>query len=240
MIILTNTSNQESSIGLYVFLGILAVGLFLIIFFSARNSSLNKKVNVTSSYIKKIREINESTSFKTISRSSETKTFYLNSKRAYDNFDLYKRKAEFIRDNLSYYEQLVSNINYNIETLNNYNKQIKDIPLTNDEAFAKSNKMSLKSYQKRETKLGAKLLKHPCTSYSLRIKWEYTSPAGRNHYYNYRDFGFSDIKSAVSQFRVTSSFTSRSQESRSNSYTQPRYQQPSPKVYTNDDIEDID
>ena len=240
MIILTKTTNQESPIGIYIFLGILAIGLFLIIFFSVRNSSLNKKVSATSSYIKKIREINDSTSFKTISSNYETKTFYLNSKKAFDNFDLHKRIAEFIRDNLNHFEQLVADISFNIETLNSYNKQIKEIPLTSDEAFAKANKMSLKSYREREIKLGYKLAKHPRTSYSLRIKWEYTSPAGRNHYYDYRDFSFSDIKYIVSQFKTTSSFVSHSKENQSNSYTQPRYKQSSQKIYTNDDIEDID
>jgi len=231
--ILTNLSNSNDSIGNWIFLSVLAFSLFLIIIFYTINKKFNKRVTDTSEYLKKINEINEQINFKTISSSSETKTFYLNSKRAFDNFDLYKRKTEFIKNNLCYYEQLIDDINFNVATLNEYNKQIKSIPLTNDETIAKENKMSLKSYNKREIKLGDKITKHPCTSYSLRIQWEYRSPAGRNYYYRYWDFSFDEVKSIVLQFRASINSHFYDEQKLTN-------QQSSKKIYTNDDIEDID
>ena len=238
--ILSASNGSDSGISLYIFLGVSVVVIFLIIFFSILNKKKNDKVLLSSIYIKEIKEINKKYTFQTLSTTSDTKTFYLNSKRAFDNFDFYKRRSEFIKENLSYYQQIILGIDYNVSTFPEYKKELSQIKTTTDESLAKANKMSLKSFRKREIKLGSKLVKHPQTSYSLRIKWEYTSPAGRNHYSYYRDCSFSDVKSIVQQFTIVPrSKTNYSEPQSRHTYTPPR-PQPTERVYTNDDIEDVE
>ena len=237
--ILSLSNSSNSGIGLYIFLGISAVVICLIIFFSVSNKKRNDRVLLSSVYIKEINEINKKYTFQTLSRSSETKIFYLNSKRAFDNFDFYKRKSEFVKENLSYYQKLIQRIDYNVSTFADYKRELSKINTTTDESLAKAYKMSLKSFRKREIKLGNKLVKHPQMSYSLRIKWEYTSPAGRNHYSHYRDCSFSDVKNIVQQFTVVPIPKSNYSEPQSRHTYTPIRPQPTERVYTNDDIEDV-
>lgn len=238
--ILSSSNSPNSGIDLYIFLGVSAIAIFFIVFFFALNKKKNNRVLLASAYIKEIKDINKKYNFQTLSRMSDTKTFYLNSKRAYDNFDFYKRRGEFVKENLSYYQQVIQKINYNISAFAEYKKELSQIKTTTDESVAKENKMSLKSFRKREIKLGSKLVKHPQMSYSLRIIWEYTSPAGRNHYSNHRDCSFSDIKSLVQQLTITAKQKSYYSDSQPrNTYT-PSRPQPTERVYTNDDIEDVE
>ena len=241
MITLTDSIDLGAYIDLDLLLGLFSIGLLIIIILKIRNHLLNKRVTATSPYLKKIKEINKATDFKPISRTHESKTYRLNSKRSYDNFNSHRGLDEFIRDDLRYYQRLVSDLEHNIETLKEYNKQIKAIPLTSDESITKSNRMSLKSYQKRELKLGSKELKHPTTGYTIKIRWEYTSPAGRNHYSSFKDFYYADIRTVVNQYTVKNSVSSYPIEKTSNTHSRPKpQQQPSQRIYTNDDIEDID
>lgn len=238
--ILSSTNDFNSRIGVYIFLGVSLIAIFFIVFFYALNKKKDNRVLLASTYIKEIREVNKKYNFQKLSRISDTKIFYLNSKRAYDNFDFYKMRGEFVKEYLSYYQQVIQIINYNVSAFAEYKKELSQIKITTNESLAKANKMSLKSFRKREIKFGSKLIKHPQMSYSLRIRWEYTSPAGRNHYANYRDSSFSDIKNIVQQFTVTAkpkSYYSNPQSR--NTYTPPKHQ-PAERVYTNDDIEDIE
>lgn len=236
--ILSSTNNFNNNVALFVFLGVAVIAIFLIIFFSILNKKKNDRVLLASSYIKKIKEINKEYVFQTLTSVSDTKTFHLNSKRAFDNFDFYRRRNEFIKDNIIYYQQVVQKINTNVSLFSDYKTELSMVRTTSDESLAKENKMSLKSFKKREIKLGRKMIKCPQTTYSLRIKWEYTSPAGRNHYSYYRDCSFNDIQSIVQQLTVAKK-TYYSEPRTRNTYTPPRTK-PTERVYTNDDIEDIE
>jgi hypothetical protein len=235
---ITYSSNDDGT-GIYIILGIIAVIVFLAVLFSVLNEKKNNQVLIASPYIKKIKEINQKYIFQTISRASESTSYRVNSKRAYDYFDATKKKNEFIRDNLSYYQQLIEKIKFNVSALDEYKKEISAIPLTKDEGIAKERKISLKSFNNREVKLGAKLLKHPPTAYYLRIHWEYTSPAGRNHYSNYLDCSFNEIKNIVQNYTITQPRSYDSEPQPRTTYNQPKPQQPQ-KKYTSDDIENIE
>ena len=152
MITLTNPIDLGAYIDLDLLLGLFSIGLLIIIILKIRNHLLNKRVTATSPYLKKIKEINKATDFKPISRTHESKTYHLNSKRSYDNFNSHRGLDEFIRDDLRYYQRLVSDLEHNIETLKEYNKQIKAIPLTSDESITKSNRFFLKYNKKRKKK----------------------------------------------------------------------------------------
>lgn len=235
--VISSTNNTNSYIGLYIFLGISILALFLVIFLAVFNKKRNDKVKQLSTYLKEIENINNKYVFYTFSRSMDTKVYHLNSKRSFDNFDYYKREKEYIKENLSYYKKLIEQISFNSSLLIKYKEEISLVKATSDENLIKSSKMSAKSFRKREKKIGDKLIKHPLITYTLRIKWEYTSPAGRNHYSDFFEFLFSDIKSTVCQL-ATDNYTIKygnyqSQQKRI------QKQNESGKVYTNDDIEDV-
>ena len=228
--------NEVDMTGFLLFFLISGIVIFLIIFFAIRNKKKNERVLSNSLYLKNIRELNNKYKFETLSRTSDCKTYYLNSKRSFDTFDYRRKRVEFVRSNMSYYQDLVRKIYFNESAYAEYKREISQVKLTKDESIAKENKLSLASFNKRETKLGNKMIKYPQMSYSLRIRWEYTSPAGRNHYYNYADCSISDIKGMVA---INPTVNNAMPYKPENPYINKR-QQHSERIYTNDDIEDVE
>ena len=210
-------------IGLYIFLAVLGLILFLVIFLSILNSVKNKRVMNNSPYIKDLKTINNRYTFKVIAKTSEKKTFHLNSKKAYTNFDMNKAKLSVIKDNYFYYRNLVNDIEFNIENYKKYKKEVESIYLCSDKNLAKENKMSLKSFNKRETKLAKPLYQYPPMTYTLRIAYEYTSPAGRNHYANHFDVPYPIIKAIVDQIPTGKTNKLEPKEKKSNN--QPKTQE---------------
>ena len=240
-LVFTESFNQNSITTLIVSGVVTAVAVFLIVFFSIFNSVRNKRVLSSSPYIKSIREINKKYGFQVLANTYETKTFHLNSKRAFDNFDYYKRRSEFFIDNLYHFQGIVEKIDFNISSYKQYREELVSIPLTNDAELAKMNKMSLKAFNSREKKLANKMIKIPQMNYSLRIQWEYTSPAGRNHYSFYRDNTYEDIKSIVRcpPTRAKNDYIRPKPQPTFPAVTNRKPQAPR-RVYTNDDIDDIE
>ncbi|MCF0112462.1 MAG: hypothetical protein HUJ60_00615 [Bacilli bacterium] len=218
----------------------LLVILFLVLFFAIRDRILTKRVEKTSPYLKNIREANAAFAFHVLPRPSETKTYHLKSKRAFDSFDPEKKKTEFVKENIAYYEQVVFSITHNQETLVEYKKALEAVKLCEDASFAKANKMSLRAYRKRETKLGNKLIKVPCTSHTLVIAWEYTSPAGRSHYELKRSYPYRAIAAVVSSLNKTRPVKETESPKRAKKPEPPKSMAPEQRIYTNDDIEDIE
>lgn len=237
--LMATASNTNNLVTIVAFTIIAAV-VFLVVFFAVLNSVKNKRVMESSSYIKKVIETNRNYTFRDISKTYEVTTFHLNSKRAFENFNYIKKIGEFINENYSHFLRIVENIEYNTELLKKYKEELSNIPLTTDSELAKANKMSLKSYNAREKKLANKIIKKPIAAYSFRAYWEYTSPAGRNHYEYHCDFSYSEIKNIVG-YRPNVA---------KNDYVKPVVQKTSPstyskpqtpqKVYTNDDIDDVE
>ncbi len=190
-------ADSNGLVGFYVFLGIFVTVLILISVFAGVNSSKNKKVLESSPYIASILELNKRYSFKTIATPKETVSISLKSKKSFDSFNPEMRFGSLISERLAYFQSLIEDVDSNVADLAMYKMEFGTIPLTSDEALAKSSRMSLKSFQERELKLGERLLQKPAIDYSLKIKWHYTSPAGKNHYSNYRVYPYKKVKEAV-------------------------------------------
>lgn len=237
---MATASNVNNLVTAIITLVVIALIVFLAVFFAILNAVRNNRVMKSSPHIKKLIEINRNYNFRNISKTNEVTTFHLNSKRAFENFNYLKKIGEFIRENLSHFLRIVENVEYNIELLKKYKEELNAIPLTTDDELAKANKMSLKSYNARERKLAARITKKPTTTYSFRMYWEYTSPAGRNHYEYHCDFSYSEIKNIVGyRPNVTKNdyVKSATQKSPTTTYNKPQAPQ---RVYTNDDIDDVE
>ena len=187
-------------IGLCAILGVLGALFVVIIVFAIVNHVRNQRVLASSPYISSILETNKNYHFECFFGSNEEVTFHLGSKRSFDNFSSLKKRDEVFKNRLNHFQSVVQKIDYNINTMAAYKRAIAEIPPTKDAAFAKKMGMSLQSYQSRELKLSQKFLLQATTDYKLTIRWEYISPAGRNHYSGHRVFPYADIKDGVARF----------------------------------------
>lgn len=235
------TDNYSSGWIFIILLVALLLIISLIVALYIFNKKRNDRVMLNSQYLKEINAVNKKYSFEKIDHTSEVKIFYLDTKRKFDYFDSYKFGEKYIRDNFSRYLSIVNKIDHNIKTLTEYRFELKQIKHTTDESIAKSNKMSLKSFVKRETKLA--VFKDPVISFTLKIAWEYTSPAGRNYYSDYRDISYLEIKSIVSPLSLRTKPQETkvdSQSVRNGEINERPIVTKEEKIYTLDDIEEID
>ena len=159
---------------------------------------------LSSPYIKSIKELNKKYTFETIQKSNDSKSFILNSKRQFDTFDFNKKGKEYIKDNLGYFNKIIEKIKINKKRYSEYTEELARIRITTNKKLAKSYRMPLKSYNKREIKFGRQFFRHPQVTYSFRISWSYTSPGGRNSYRNYKSYSFDEIVSIVNQLSLSS------------------------------------
>lgn len=233
---LAKTTDNSSLVGI-IFLIILGVGALILIAFLIYNGVQNKKVEKSSPYLKALKEINEKYSFHTIRPKQDKKIFYLNSKRQYDNFD-YPRKCDaYIKDNAYKYSLMVDKVESNKKKLAEYDREIEKAKELTTEETAASVKMKYKNYLKREYKLASKMHKKPDLSFSIYFGWEYTSPAGRNHYSRYCVYDYSNIKSLVFIRKYEAPKETYKPRVTPVSPIKPRTEQ---KTVTLDDIEDLD
>ena len=171
--------------------------IVLVIVVSVIDRKQNALVNANSPYLKEIRLINSKYNFVNIRTTTESKTFYLNSKKQFDNFNYQKRGTFFVRENQGHFAQIVESIKMNRKLLTSYNAEIKAAKNTSDERIADACRMKLQKFVKKENALVTKLIIHPTVNYSLVIKWEYTSPAGRNHYSDKVTFNFDELEEII-------------------------------------------
>lgn len=226
-----------------IILIIISVSMALVIVACVLLFKLKKKRDLivikTSPYIANIKEINSRYNFEKIYNSVESRTYHLKTKRQFDNFDYYKKVVEYVKSNLDYYQVLYYKIDFNLLLLPKYKEELAKIHTTGDESLAKANNMSLRTYVKREIKFGRKLIFNPTTTYRLRIYFEYTSPAGRNHYSHYSDANTQDIREIVEKLSSTKKSRNRVTECQQK---QRDYEilTAHEKIYTNDDIESVE
>ena len=246
MIFAETTTDSLSLASTIIFWVTSALIAAVIIIPIVHNNKVNKKVKENSPYVKDFIALNNRYKFKTIGAKSDTKTVYLNTKRQFDTFDYVKKGSAFIRENSSRYLSIVSSIDFNKSMLEKYNKEIKELKHTSDEQIATNCKLKLKNFIKRETNIVSKMIQKPQTNFSLIFKWEYTSPAGRNHYSRYCTFSYNDIKSVVEPLKPVYTWSAGYSENRPQNYSPktetPRNPTPKApnKVVTLDDIEDLD
>lgn len=189
---------------MWIAIGVLAAIAVTICIIVVVNRAINEKVKKNSDYYKSVEQLNDETKFFSIDTQLLSKMFYLNSKRAFDNFNISKHAQDYIKSNEIAFEELLKRIDNNKTTQKNYNDKFSRIAHTSDTAIAKKAGISLKKFVKRETKLSDKIKKIGTIDLSLSIRYQYTSPAGRNHYESGRKFSLNDIKQILNTVSITS------------------------------------
>lgn len=167
------------------------------------NHIINENVKKNSKYYQAVVRLNKETAFLTIWSQVTNKTVYLNSKKAFDNFNVSKYAQEYVNSNKAAINELVEKVNKNRETQKTYNEKFAIIEHTTDPKVAKKAGIGLTSFVKRETKFANSIRKTGCADLSLTIKYQYTSPAGRNHYEAKRTYSYNDILRMLNTVSVT-------------------------------------
>lgn len=139
---------------------------------------------------KQIEEINRNYYFYTIDPNYYFERV-LNSKQQFYKFDSVKYVKDCIYNNPEHYSRLVEEIKKNKRTFPLYKKAVNKAY----KMCASGNCLTPDFYYRRlERKLLKSLLKHPVTEVRFLCYWSYTSPQGRNDYYNEKTFSFASIQ----------------------------------------------
>ena len=181
---------QAGFAALLIVLGSIFIIIALVVFIAASNDKKNKIVEERSTYLKQIKETNARFQFALVEESSASATFHLNSKKQFNYFDAGKKGAQYLLENKDVYLPILDAIRKNKELYPEYLKEIDAIKHTEDQQIIKSSHMSLKSFFRRESKLGLKYIKHPTKDFTFKIIWDYESPSGRNFYKDEYVFSF--------------------------------------------------
>lgn len=139
---------------------------------------------------KQIEEINRNYYFYTIDSNYYFERV-LNSKQQFYKFDSVKYVKDCIYNNPEHYSRLVEEIKKNKRAFPLYKKAVNKAY----KMCASGNCLTPDFYYRRlERKLLKSLLKHPVTEVRFLCYWSYTSPQGRNDYYNEKTFSFASIQ----------------------------------------------
>lgn len=147
--------------------GSIALIIILIIILVKIDKAKTDRVRKTSPYFRKILELNNKTSFKTISGSFTRVSNTLSTKRQFDNFNYIKKCDEYIADYLEQFIYIVDGIEYNKKAYKEYSEAFRALKHTDSVELAKQNKMSLASFVKRETKLATAAYIKPVMDYTV-------------------------------------------------------------------------
>jgi len=105
--------------------------------------------------------------------------------------------SKIVRDNYSYYFELVKNIYQNKELEEIYNDEIKKIRIYIDIETCASNKMNYKQVHKYEAKLFNKKMLFTFSSISIEVKLSYSSPKGKANLSKKEKFNEINLKRIV-------------------------------------------
>lgn len=230
--------------------GSIALIIILIIILVKIDKAKTDRVRKTSPYFRKILELNNKTSFKTISGSFTRVSNTLSTKRQFDNFNYIKKCDEYIADYLEQFIHIVDGIEYNKKAYKEYSEAFRALKHTDSVELAKQNKMSLASFVKRETKLATAEYIKPVMDYTVTVLASYTSPKGRNSYSWSNSFDYNYIKQTVTLYRPKPVTLSKN-ENESNktktivnknntNYRSTRSPRISKPINSIDDLEEID
>lgn len=153
---------------------------------------------------KKIRELNERYKSKFVYQVKND--FYYNpqlkSKRGLENFDILKHVKSQINDSISFYSKNINSIKENISLVSLYKTEYGNIKFTTEKEFEelKLEKIKYKLFHKCEKQIyESSSLKLPPQKLTIRCYAEYTSPAGKSHYYKDKVFQTKEVEKLINE-----------------------------------------
>lgn len=119
------------------------------------------------------------------------------SKRAFDNTRLDVYFSYLIKHERLFYQNIIENITYNIQTFNYYKNVIAEMETSATDEFCESINFTLPRFLKLENRIfKRKTLRKPQQNVHFYLTATYTSPKGRNHYSKSATFNYRDLRSS--------------------------------------------
>lgn len=174
--------------------------VFIVVFLIVRRVILAKKVRENSTLYKCLLELNERYNFALL-RSTYKYTHRCNSKRQLDYFNFDKYFRQIVENNLSYFSELLQKCELNVKLKKDYNTDCQNL-LNNYKGIeddAKKYKVPYNFWSNYEETLFASARLNPVTEFVVEMHVTYTSPQGRNSYYNDAFFNEQNVQNCISE-----------------------------------------
>ena len=188
----------------YIILGIivavLAIIIFICIYVSRVHSFQNAFVKNKSTRLAQIKAINDKYKFNNPQKRDLFYKNVLNSKRAFDTFDLEKALKKLFFEKRPYIKSLIEKVAKDRFLLKKYEEEIKRVDPTDYSLIPQSKHINEKVFFKIERKLVLNEILRIKTDARVTLQWTYDSPAGRNHYENHRTFSYEQIVALYDKF----------------------------------------
>ena len=119
----------------------------------------------------------------------------LDSKRNFDRFDFDDYFEELIEEDIPYFANLREKFKENNELSVKYENKYLNISKYASKEDVKKLKLPFRIYSNLERKIANNLCANPVVSAEFIINIYYTSPQGRNSYYNHKTYSLDDLES---------------------------------------------
>ena len=175
----------------FIALGVMiAVIIWTIIFCKNEKIVLEK-----SQRIKKLLDLNRTIQFKTI-QSKYFNHLHCNSKRQLERLSIDEYLTSLIFSQEELYRNIVMSISFNRNTYNRYVIQTREIKSEVTDAYCESFGFKTTKFLRYEERLfKRKILSRPQWDVEIHCKATYTSPKGKNHYYQEKHYSYDELKS---------------------------------------------
>ena len=180
-------------VGLIIFLVVVCLVVAIIVVFTVVKRKRINYVLLNSPYLKALKKINAKYNFDNNFNRILRVHYTLNSKAKFARFyaDDAIRQAFF--DNQLKIKTLVEKIARYKALYKQYLVDISKLEITDFSSLPKTKLLKQSKYYNIEKKLVSERMKKPNLYISMDIRWSYTSPAGRNHYEDYRVLDYDKI-----------------------------------------------
>lgn len=182
---------------LFIFITILLLlfSVIIVVIIEICNSVRQKKfVKKYSNKFKEISNINTKYEFDFIDSPTLKFNYDLKSKKQFDNFSNYHNMTKIMSENKNDIDVFI-NVFLNNQTLyKKYLDDIRNIDSTSFNELPKVKYIDNRKFNLIEEKLCKKITKAVSDDFLIIIEWQYTSPAGRNHYEDDLAFNYRNLK----------------------------------------------
>lgn len=173
---------------LFIVVAIVIGGFVAYVAFRKIEAERESIVLENSEQIAKITHLNQR--YKFIDLKNESIRKFCNSKKMFERTYLDEVLKNDLEDNLEYYAQIIKDVRENKTRYQDYISEYGRIISTISEEKAKSLKLSLATFQKVEKRICDSLKLKPILTVCIYVKKSYSSPQGRNNYYDERSYTF--------------------------------------------------
>ena len=161
------------------------------------NSKCRRIVSENSERVRALVKLNRQFAFKVL-KPRYLFLYKCNSKRQLERFSHSDYLVSLINETPKYFDNLVSDVNYNIAEYGKYTLQVEGLKSTATAEQCASLRINLTKFIKIEEQVFQKLvLLSPQMELNIVCKASYTSPQGRNHYHLEKNFDFYALKKLI-------------------------------------------